>query len=226
MKTRNPYAPAWCALALAAMCCILSCEKDDAVQQNGPLTIATIPVSDTLSGFITENTLLTARRDWRIKGIVYVMNEATLEIDSGAVIGMMHGGGKEGNAYPASGIVVFRGAKIVAKGDSAHPIIFRITDSLLYRPDAWNGIIVLGKAPSARTEISISHQPWIHAGMGYGGDFPDDSSGVLQHIRFERNTTRMPAGNRFESGIHLISTGTRTQVKNVEMIIKKRRPLN
>lgn len=210
-------------MMLAAMCCMLSCEKDDAVQQNSPLTIATIPVSDTLSGMITENTLLTARRDWRIKGIVYVMNEATLEIDSGAVIGMMHG---EEETYPASGIVVFRGAKIIAKGDSANPIVFRITDSLLYRPDAWNGIIVLGKAPSARPEISISHQPWIRAGMGYGGASPDDSSGVLQHIRFERNAIRMPAGNRFESGIHLISTGSRTRVKNIEMIIKKRRPLN
>ncbi len=210
---------------LAAMCCMLSCEKDGTVEQNGPLTIAAIPVSDTLSGLITENTLLTARRDWRIKGIVYVMNEATLEIDSGAVIGMMDGGGK-GEAYPASGIVVFRGAKIIAKGDSTNPIIFRITDSLLYRADAWNGIIVLGKAPSARPEISISHQPWISAGMGYGGTSADDSSGVLQHIRFERNTTRLPAGNRFESGIHLISTGTRTQVKNIELVIKKRRPLN
>lgn len=210
-------------MMLAAMCCMLSCEKDDAVQQNSPLTIATIPVSDTLSGMITENTLLTARRDWRIKGIVYVMNEATLEIDSGAVIGMMHG---EEETYPASGIVVFRGAKIIAKGDSANPIVFRITDSLLCRPDAWNGIIVLGKAPSARPEISISHQPWIRAGMGYGGASPDDSSGVLQHIKFERNTTNTPFSNRFESGIHLISTGTRTRVKNIEMIIKKRRPLN
>jgi hypothetical protein len=224
MKTRNlSHAPAWCTMMLAAMCCMLSCEKDDAVQQNGPLTIATIPVSDTLSGLITENTLLTARRNWRIKGIVYVMNEATLEIDSGAVIGMMHG---EEKIYPASGIVVFRGAKIIAKGDSVNPIIFRITDSLLYRPDAWNGIIVLGKAPSARPEISISHQPWIRAGMGYGGTLPEDSSGVLQHIKFERNRTNTPFSNRFESGIHLISTGSRTRVKNIEMIIKKRRPLN
>lgn len=199
------------------MILLVSCEKEDAIKEKRPLAIYTIPLNDTLPSIISENTTLIEGRRWYIKGITCVVNEATLHIDSGTIVRMIHQPTYQKD-FPASGIIVFRGARIVAPGTRQYPIRFQIADSALHSKKAWNGIIVLGKAPSGNADISLNLSPWFNYGLGYGGNEPSDSSGVMTHVILERSGD-VSAKRRFHSGIHLVSTGSRTVVKDVEVFI-------
>jgi hypothetical protein len=200
-----------------------SCDKDEEGKAK-PFSIYSIPVSDTLPALISENTAITRGRNWYVRGIVYVVNEATLRIDSGTVIRMLSQA-KGHTEYPASGIVISRGAKILAKGSRQYPIHFLLADSALLKGEAWNGIMILGRAPSKYTTISTNYYPWFGYGMASGGDQPDDSSGVLEHVRIERNENHCPAGvSALSSGLQLSNTGKRTLVKDVTITVKEASP--
>lgn len=200
-----------------------SCKKEDVTLRTA-VSMYTIPLGDTLPDIITENTAIIRGRSWHVKGIVHVVNEATLRIDSGVTI-RMHAAQNGNINFPSSGIVVSRGSKIVAQGTRRYPIHFRIADITLYSPSAWNGILVMGKAPRNSSSFSVTYYPWFEYGIGYDGAVPDDSSGVLTHIMFEKNVTLFPQDHRFESGIHLINTGTRTVVKDIGLVPRRRQPL-
>lgn len=227
MKTQLTYT---CNVIRAAVLLFLvtfssSCEKEEQMSEKRPLSIYTIPTNDTLPPIIAENTTLVRGRTWYLKGVTYLVNQVTLHIDSGAVVKMLHQPGVN-EEYPAGGLIVARGSRIIAKGTKAYPILFLIGDSALYKPNAWNGIIVLGRTPSNHHDVSINHHPWISGGLSYGGNLPNDSSGILEHIRFERNANELQGDARkIPSGIKLVSVGSRTVIKDVAVYPTGKRPL-
>jgi hypothetical protein len=157
-----------------------------------------IPVNDTLYGTITTNTLLTSGHSWYIRGWVYVTNEATLRIEPGAKISLL-------SAKKSGGIVVTRGAKMVAAGTPVFPIDFSF-----HHAAPGSGIILLGKAP----QLNILTELEDPAGAGtlsYGGDLANDSSGTLQHIRLSYNR----AATGFKGGLILLGTGNKTLLKDI-----------
>lgn len=127
---------------------------------------------------------------------IFVDSGGVLTIDSGAVF----------KGFPAAGIVVFPGGKIIAQGTPNHPIIFtasadsmkaapNIPDSALPFAGLWNGITIMGKAP-VPSSSSYFYDAFLYAkdtvgGINvdsmpfwkrFGGTNAYDSSGVLQYL--------------------------------------------
>jgi hypothetical protein len=138
----------------------------------------------TLQGKIDKDTTLRAANSYTLSGLVYITNGATITIEPGTVI-------KGQYTDPVGGLVITRGAKIMAKGTVDKPIVFT-SASATPRAGDWAGIVILGKA---RTNASFNGQTGVGeieggindaAGNGlYGGTEDNDNSGVLQYVRIE-----------------------------------------
>lgn len=136
-----------------------------------------------LSGKITSNLTLKANNTYKLRGLVYVTNGATLTIEPGTKI--------VGEADKNGGLIITRGSKIMAEGTVNNPIIFTSEKPVPKRGD-WAGVVLLGAAP---TNSSYNGQQGIGeiegginnaAGDGlYGGTNAADNSGVLKYVRIE-----------------------------------------
>ena len=176
---------------------IVSCEKEDHMSGAPQVSTMMVPMRDTLPPVIAENTLLTNTHPWYIAGWVYVSNEATLTIEPGTVINIT------GEKDAGAGLVITRGAKIMASGLSNWPILFQLTDTT----PSWSGIVLLGRAPLKRSYPLTQNvtSDSRSSGWAYGGELPDDSSGVLQHIRI--------APER----VLLLGVGSRTIIQDIAL---------
>ena len=145
----------------------------------------------TVSANITANTTWSASSVYLLSGPIYVTNNATLTIQPGTVI--------RGNAAVAgSALIITKGAKIIADGTLAQPIVFTSSAAPGSRAIGdWGGIVVLGKASNNLPANATAGTP---AGIGNieglpvsansefgGGATPDDNdySGILRYIRLE-----------------------------------------
>jgi len=145
----------------------------------------------TVSANITANTTWSASSVYLLSGPIYVTNNATLTIQPGTVI--------RGNAAVAgSALIITKGAKIIADGTLAQPIVFTSSAAAGSRAIGdWGGIVVLGKASN---NLPANATTGTSAGIGNieglpvsvnseygGGATPDDNdySGILRYIRLE-----------------------------------------
>lgn len=136
-----------------------------------------------LSGKITSNLTLKANKVYKLRGLVYVTNGATLTIEAGTKI--------VGEADKNGSLIITRGSKIMAEGTASNPIIFTSEKPNPKRGD-WAGLVILGAAP---TNASFNGQAGIgeiegginnSEGHGlYGGTNADDNSGILKYVRVE-----------------------------------------
>ncbi|MCF8212691.1 MAG: T9SS type A sorting domain-containing protein [Cryomorphaceae bacterium] len=145
----------------------------------------------TVSANITANTTWSSSSVYLLSGPIYVTNNATLTIQPGTVI--------RGNAAATgSALIITKGAKIIADGTLAQPIVFTSSAAPGSRAIGdWGGIVVLGKASNNLPANATAGTP---AGIGNieglpvsansefgGGATPDDNdySGILRYIRLE-----------------------------------------
>ena len=145
----------------------------------------------TVSANITANTTWSSTSVYLLSGPIYVTNNATLTIQPGTVI--------RGNvAVAGSALIITKGAKIIADGTLAQPIVFTSSAAPGSRAIGdWGGIVVLGKASNNLPANAAAGTP---AGIGNieglpvsansefgGGATPDDNdySGILRYIRLE-----------------------------------------
>lgn len=148
-----------------------SCSNDD----NSVPEVPVNPADYELSGNITGNKILQAGKPWVIKGYVYVPDGATLTIEPGTVI--------KGDKATKASLIIERGGKIMAQGTKEKPIVFTSNQPKGQRDYGdWGGLILCGKAP-----VNATSEPTIEGGPDrkYGGNEPDDNSGVLTYIRIE-----------------------------------------
>ncbi len=138
----------------------------------------------TLKGKITTDTTLRAKNTYILDGLVYMTNNATITIEPGTVIQGKY-------TDPVGGLVITRGAKIVAKGTADKPIVFTSASSSPKSGD-WAGIVILGKAKTNASFNGTSGVGEIEGGVNdaagsglYGGTDDADSSGALQFVRIE-----------------------------------------
>lgn len=201
---------------IPAVIVLAGCEKEPVASAAADARVQTIPLNDTLSRIITENVLLTSSHTWYIAGWVYVSNEATLHIEPGTVIKIIPQPARNGNGS-GGGLVITRGAGILAAGLNNLPICFQLTDTTAACSGGWAGIILLGRAPAgAGKQLENEQLSSLNAstGLAYGGRYPQDSSGVLRHvhiqgIRCNNNKNKLPAG------LLLLGAGSRTVVEDV-----------
>ncbi len=136
-----------------------------------------------LSGKITSNLTLKANKIYKLRGLVYVTNGATLTIEPGTKI--------VGEADKNGALIITRGSKIMAEGTAANPIIFTSEKPSPKRGD-WAGVVILGNAPTNASFGGANGVGEIEGGINnseglglYGGNNPADNSGILKYVRIE-----------------------------------------
>lgn len=143
-----------------------------------------------ITGAISADTTWTNNKVYRLNGVTYVNNGATLTIEPGTVVIGQPG------SEPPSVLVVTRNGKLIAEGTQSRPII--MTSALApgerNRGD-WGGLIMLGRAPinvgaNAGGKDNTDGEFYIEglpAGEDtkYGGSDPAHSCGSLRYVRVE-----------------------------------------
>ena len=152
-------------------------------------TLALGAFSRTVTGDITTNTTWSRDTTYILGGFIHVANGATLTIESGTTI--------KGDFNTAgSSLFVLRGAKIIAQGTAALPIVFTSSQPVGQRkPGDWGGLIIIGNGVLSRTGVTIALEGsgtdvGTAAGTNYtvnysGGTTNTDNSGELRYVRVE-----------------------------------------
>ncbi|MCH9740054.1 MAG: right-handed parallel beta-helix repeat-containing protein [Epsilonproteobacteria bacterium] len=169
---------------------------------------STTPAGDTLSGDITSDITLTADKTWIIDGLVVVKDGATLTIEAGTTIA-----GKDGTGSATSYMIVDKGAKIMAEGTEAAPIIFTSTkvavDGETGAVGQWGGLTIIGKAGNDQVKA-------YEVNSEFEADSSDmaDNSGVLKHVKILNSGITM-AQDKEINGLSLVGVGSGTTIENL-----------
>ncbi|CAD7699375.1 unnamed protein product [Ostreobium quekettii] len=176
-----------------------------------------------LCGDIEVDMTLFAVDDVELTCQTFVKSGATLTIEGGTTIKAV----EVAEGFDAPALVIERGAKIMAEGTADDPITFTTADSSL-DPDAedfsaekawgkWGGLIILGSAPLTLAEGDENSVEGLPQGKGlYGGDDPDDNSGVLKYVRVWYGGSVIGENNEI-NGITFAGVGAGTTVENIEV---------
>lgn len=159
-----------------------------------------------LKGTINSDMTLDASKVYTLKGFVYVQAPATLTIPAGTVI--------KGDKDSKGTLIIERGAKIMAEGTAAQPIVFTSAQAAGSRNYGdWGGVIILGKAPQNQ-----AGSPIIEGGVDrpYGGTDANDNSGVLKYVRIEFAGIALSPNNEI-NGLTLGAVGAGTTIDYVQV---------
>lgn len=201
---------------------VVSCSKD-----NGSTTPPNNNGSDTLKGAITADLTLQGNKVYYISGPVFVKSGVTLTIGAGAVIKAI-----KDNSNKAV-LIVTRGAKIMAAGTAAAPIVFTSNQAAGQRNAGdWGGVVIAGKAKVNTTVNGVANQRLLEGFdqlqvaqygsdiIGGGGATPDDNdnSGVLKYVRIEFSGIALSSQSNSElNGLSLIAVGSGTEIDYVQV---------
>ena len=163
-----------------------------------------------ITGVISSNTVLQRKNTYRLVGVVYVTNKATLTIEAGTLI--------RGDKETCGTLVITKGAKIIAEGNDTSPIIFTSNnDALSRKPGDWGGIVILGDAPINRLGglgfLDFNLNPVL---CYYGGTNEDDNSGILKYVRIEYSGRKLKEQKEL-NGLSLAGVGNKTQLENIQI---------
>lgn len=204
---------------------LTGCGSDDSVPDFGNgNTGENIVVSTNIS----ENTTWTKTNIYELATRVIVEPGATLTIEAGTIIK-----GQFGDGSNATALIVARGAKIMAEGTAAEPIIFTsevddIEPGMINSPNLdetrsglWGGVIILGNAPISDASNSGTEQiegiPGDVTLAEYGGNDSNDDSGVLRYVSIRHGGTRLGDGDEI-NGLTLGGVGAGTTLDHIEVV--------
>ncbi|HVI00748.1 MAG TPA: hypothetical protein VM869_18655, partial [Enhygromyxa sp.] len=166
-----------------------------------------------LSGEIDEDATLSCARDYLLVFNTRVAPGVTLTIEPGTTI--------YGDRETKGTLVIQPGARLLAEGTATHPIVF--TSELPEperRPGDWGGLIMLGQAPinlrNAQGQPMLGQVEGLTDVGRYGGDDPDDDSGVLRYVRIEYPGSELAPGNEI-NGLTLAGVGRKTVIDHVQV---------
>lgn len=180
---------------LAAM--FTGCSSDDS--NDG----STVPQTGVLEGNITEDMTLNAGTVYTLRGSTYVKPGVTLTIPAGTRIEA----DTENDEVAFLGVE--KGAKIMAQGTAANPIIFT-SNAENPAPQDWGGLVICG---NAITNLGTNVTAEV-TGLTYGGTNPADNSGVLSHIIVEYSGNLINDDAEF-NGVTFYAVGSGTTVNNI-----------
>lgn len=207
------------ALMLASVALFSSCKEDE------PVVVE--PTDNFLiTENITSNTTWTTGNTYVLGSRVAVTEGATLTIEPGVIVK-----GQAGAGPNATALIIARGAKIMAEGTAAEPIIFttvadEIEPGQVASPNLeadlnglWGGLIVLGNAPISADAQSVQIEgipPSDQNGL-YGGTNAADNSGVLRFVSIRHGGANIGEGNEI-NGLTLGGVGSGTTIENIEIV--------
>ncbi|MBI5324724.1 MAG: T9SS type A sorting domain-containing protein [Ignavibacteriae bacterium] len=182
----------------------------------GPLSVVVSnpsPIDEYIQGTITSNKTLTANKIWGLKGVVFVANGATLTIEPGTIV--------MGSVGETSALCINRGGKIIADGTPTKPIVFTsgVVAGSRDRGD-WGGLLIMGKAPTnlveAPIEGGIADDANTRVNGWFGGNDPNDNSGILRYVRIEFAGIAESPDNEL-NGLTLGAVGAGTIIDHVQV---------
>lgn len=198
------FRPILAVLILAASFAVTGCKDDDEDETPTPVVPGT---TITVEGDITASTLWEAKNKYILKGFVYVKPGAVLSIEPGTVI--------RGDKASKGTLIIERGAKILAVGTAAKPIVFTSNQSKGNRSYGdWGGIIICGRAP-----VNLpGGEGTVEGGTNalYGGTNPSDNSGKMQYVRIEFCGIAFQP-NQEINGLTLGGVGSGTQMDHIQV---------
>lgn len=191
-----------------------SCSKDDINDGAGGGQDTTGYAPAVLKNDITSSITLKADSTYTLDGVVYIKNNATITIEPGVTVKAKSG---------KTALVITRGAKIDAQGNTNKPIVFTSEVPNPTSNDLWGGIVILGKAT---TNAAFNNQNGVgeieggindNSGAGlYGGTDDNDNSGKLKYVRIEH------AGYPFQpdkelNALTLGAVGSQTEIDYIQV---------
>ena len=164
-----------CSLSLLAL--LAGCSDEESSSNNTADTGTPAPTEVTVSSDIDADTTWTTGTTVTLSTLIVVTNNATLTIEPGVTVK-----GDNGSA-----LVISRGARLVAAGTAAAPIVFTSSKAEGARAAGdWGGVVLLGSATInlAGGEGNIEGMPAGSASL-YGGTDDASSCGTLTYVRIE-----------------------------------------
>jgi hypothetical protein len=185
--------------------------------QSGYSTTTTVTIgaaAANLSGNIAASRTLYKDTLYTLSGYVKVQNGATLTIEAGTrIIG--------DTTVLGSSLWILRGAKIVAIGTAAEPIVFTSARAPGNRkPGDWGGILIIGNATINRTGVpTINTEGPAGVVENYAGGSNDaDSSGVLKYVRVEFAGYDVSGTGQELNSISSYAVGSGTKYEYVQVL--------
>jgi hypothetical protein len=173
-----------------------------------------------VSGSITEDTVWTNNN-------VYLLNSAPVYVGGNPITGspaptptnlfIEPGTVILGSTATQGTLVIIQDSKIFATGTPSLPIIFSSVQARGSRGAGdWGGLVLNGNAPVNDPTVPTNPDAGEGASGPFGGDDPNDSSGVLQYVRVEFAGIRFSDTNEL-NGIALQGVGRGTVVDHVQV---------
>ena len=169
-------------------------------------------VTTVISTDITSNTTWDKTKVYELNGLITVRNNATLTIPAGTVIR---------SNVSASCLVITRGAKLIANGTAAEPIIFTSLNAAGSRQRGdWGGIVLLGKGRyNLNSGVNFIEGLSQNVNTQFGGGttpIDNDSSGSLQYVRIEFAGFVFAPNNEL-NGLTMGAVGSGTTIDYVQV---------
>jgi hypothetical protein len=166
-----------------------------------------------ISGDITSDVTWSAEDYLLLTGQTFVKAGATLTIEPGATVYSRADDG----AGLAPALVIERGAQIIANGREDAPITFttELSEADMIDPRGnWGGLIINGNAPISTT----GGENFVEGleGVPYGGNDPNDDSGILRYVRVWHGGRSIGQDNEI-NGITLAGVGNGTTIEYCEV---------
>ncbi|MTI38522.1 hypothetical protein [Fulvivirga lutimaris] len=212
--------------AFGVMFCLSSCSDDEDPIIGG--SNEDVLGTENVNSNITTNTTWTNNNIYILQSRIIVEPGATLTIEAGTIIK-----GESGDGANATALIIAKGAKIMAEGTSSAPIIFTTDIDQIEIGDIdspnldetnsgeWGGVIILGNAPISDESNSGTEQiegiPGDVALAEYGGNDPDDNSGILRYVSIRHGGTRLGDGDEI-NGLTLGGVGRGTTLDHIEVV--------
>ncbi len=157
---------------------------------------------------ISTNTYLRNDVVYLMSGDVYVTNGASLTIQEGTIIRCDH-------VMPGN-LIVTKGAKLIAAGSKAYPIVFTSNKAPKARNSGdWGGIIIAGSGKvnsvSGSGIIQGNFKPQFSA---YGGNYYHEETTILRYVRIEFSGNARN-GQSGSNGLSLYGIGESSIIDNI-----------
>ncbi|MEO8583381.1 MAG: hypothetical protein ABI415_06270 [Flavitalea sp.] len=196
-------------LSLGLIVLTAACKKSDntVAPPDGGGADTTVNSTPDVRGIISSDQHWTKDKTYRLRGYVYVSNNATLTIDPGTKI--------VSNKDSAGVLVIYRGAKINATGTAAEPIVFTSNETTP-APGDLGGVVLVGQAKSNGNH-SVIEGGVDAAFSAFGGTNDADNSGTLKYVRIEYAGKAVNPGDEV-NGLSLYAVGNGTTIDYVQVV--------